>query len=272
MACHKLRQYGFKFCVHIMPGLYKSDYRKDLGTFVKIYSNISIKPDEIKFYPTSVIPNTELFNLYQKVEYKPLTTKMIQKLIRQTFLEVIPPYTRIKRLIRDIPATEIAAGSHVTNLSQLVHHQMERELKDWDTKQLKAFYGRLYGNYSLFSSLDECLEFELLIDKLKDIEIQSYIVGEEPDLKSYRNFVSLDTRSREIRHKTNENKTRNKDKVNLIIRKYKSSVGVEYFISFEDKLGYLYGFARLLLSDHAMVRELHVYGNVEMIKSVDSEQ
>ena len=21
-ACHKLRQYGFKFCLHIMPGLY----------------------------------------------------------------------------------------------------------------------------------------------------------------------------------------------------------------------------------------------------------
>jgi hypothetical protein len=29
--------------------------------------------------------------------------------IRETFLNIIPPYTRIKRLIRDIPATEIVA-------------------------------------------------------------------------------------------------------------------------------------------------------------------
>jgi hypothetical protein len=38
-----------------------------------------------------------------------LTTNDILKEIRETFLYVIPPYTRIKRLIRDIPATEIVA-------------------------------------------------------------------------------------------------------------------------------------------------------------------
>jgi elongator complex protein 3 len=108
-AIHKMRQYGFKFSIHIMPGLYKSTYKKDLGTFEKIYSDQFIKPDEIKFYPTSVIPNTELYDLYKVGEYKPLETDIIQKLIKKTFQEIIPPYTRIKRLIRDIPATEIAA-------------------------------------------------------------------------------------------------------------------------------------------------------------------
>jgi histone acetyltransferase (RNA polymerase elongator complex component) len=29
-AIHKLRQYAFKFSVHIMPGLYGSTYIKDL--------------------------------------------------------------------------------------------------------------------------------------------------------------------------------------------------------------------------------------------------
>jgi histone acetyltransferase (RNA polymerase elongator complex component) len=56
-----------------------------------------------------VIPNTELCRLYKQGKYTPLETKNIEKLIRQTFLEVIPPYTRIKRLIRDIPANEIVA-------------------------------------------------------------------------------------------------------------------------------------------------------------------
>lgn len=58
------------------------------------------------------------------------------------------------------------------------------------------------------------------------------------------------------------------------MRRYISSGGVEYFIAFEDALGYLYGFTRLLLptvpvdvkglgTDTAIIRELHVYGQVE---------
>jgi elongator complex protein 3 len=87
-----------------------------------------LKPDEIKFYPTSVIPNTKLCELFQQGKYKPLTTEVITKLIKQTFLDVIPPYTRIKRLIRDIPAQEIVAGSNITNLAQLVHNEMKKEM------------------------------------------------------------------------------------------------------------------------------------------------
>jgi histone acetyltransferase (RNA polymerase elongator complex component) len=66
-----------------------------------------------------------------------------------------------------------------------------------------------------------------------------------PDIVSIRNFVSLDTRAREMRHRT-EGKPQF---VNLVVRKYLSSAGQEFFISFEDELGYLYGFARLLLPD-----------------------
>lgn len=74
-----------------------------------MYEDPYFKPDEIKFYPTSVIPNTELYDLYAAGEYKPLDTETIQRLIRKTFWDIIPPYTRIKRLIRDIPSTEIVA-------------------------------------------------------------------------------------------------------------------------------------------------------------------
>jgi histone acetyltransferase (RNA polymerase elongator complex component) len=63
-----------------------------------------------------------------------------------------------------------------------------------------------------------------------------------------RNFVSLDTRSREIRHKYQVPSPKSQiPSPNVIIRKYISSGGVEYFISSEDELGYLYGFTRLLL-------------------------
>ncbi|MDR0369907.1 MAG: hypothetical protein LBH96_05395, partial [Candidatus Peribacteria bacterium] len=88
-------------------------------------------------------------------------------------------------------------------------------------EEILKFYARLYENTDL---------------------IQTTIIGENPDLTSFRNFVSLDTRSREVR-----NKKETTTQLNLIIRCYQSSVGIEYFISYEDELGYLYGFTRLLL-------------------------
>ena len=84
-----------------------------------------------------------------------MDTDTIKKLIREVFLDIIPPYTRIKRLIRDIPSTEIAAGSSVTNLSQLTHDSMRKELKD--TPIIQGLYGRLYGEYEVYNTLEEFL-------------------------------------------------------------------------------------------------------------------
>jgi len=262
LAFEKLRRYGLKISVHIMPGLYKSTYAKDLWTFKKLYSDEYLKPDEIKFYPTSVIPNTPLHTLYKKGEYKPLTTVTIKKLIKKVFLDVIPAYTRIKRLIRDIPATEIVAWSNITNLGQLMHNEMKLLMEN-DPKMMKEFYSRLWENYKIIKDVKA-------IQKVKvGNDVQTFILWKKPDLKSYRNFVSLDTRSREIRNKGKNNP--DTWVVNLVIRRYQSSVGTEYFISFEDQFGYLYGFTRLLLwpdlaMQGAMIRELHVYGQVERLK------
>lgn len=86
--------------------------------------------------------------------------------------------------------------------------------------------------------------------------------------------MSLDTRSREVR-----NKKEKTESLNLIVRSYQSSVGREFFISYEDELGYLYGFTRLLLplekevvellglgKEIAIIRELHVYGTLQGLK------
>jgi len=273
-ACHKLRQYGFKFSVHIMPGLYKSTPEKDIWTLQQIYQNSYIKPDEIKFYPTSVIPNTELFDLYKKGEYKPLETTEIVKIIETTLKDIVPPYTRIKRLIRDIPATEIAAGSNITNLNQLVHTKLQKE-QNQNIEDRYAFFWRLYWNYKLYNTFDEYIASSEDEKVLGEAEILTSIVGIPPNLTFPRSFISLDTRSREIRNNPNPDG----EIANLVVRKYLSSAGTEYFISFEDNLGYLYGFARLLLPKEdsfvnrewlgpntAMIRELHVYWNLQSLK------
>lgn len=282
-AVHKLRQYGFKMSLHMMPWLYGSTLEKDIDSFVQLYNDPFFKPDEIKFYPTSVIPNTELHELYEKGEYIPLKTEEIQQIIRKTFLDIIPPYTRIKRLIRDIPSTEIVAGSNVTNLSQLTHQQIKKEFKN--TPTLQALYTRLYADYQVYTSLDDFLS-KYKKSQVGADAIRVSVVWEEPDTIAYRNFVSIDTRSREVRNKrTTANglpaawSKNDEDVVNVVIREYCSSVGREFFVTIEDKLGYLYGLVRVLLPNTseivsfewlwawvAMVRELHVYGQVASIK------
>ena len=301
-ALHRMRQFGFKISIHIMPGLYGSNPEMDIQTFRDIYADPWLQPDEIKFYPTSVIPNTELYTLYLQGKYLPITTEEISHIIKTTFREIIPPYTRIKRLIRDIPATEIAAGSNVTNLSQLMHESLLKEYKKADSVFLSDFYKRLYPNLKCFNNQEAFYaELKVLVaenqqqlDQLpnqeqwdinffsypKEVRAQSLILGEKPDFEKYRHFVSLDTRSREMRNKTEETQH-----LNLVVRSYLSSVGNEFFISFEDELGYLYGFTRLLLPregeciqrdglwEHtALIRELHVYGSLQSIRTEKQEQ
>ena len=276
IAMNRLRQYGFKISIHIMPGLYGSNVDKDIQTFRDIYTDKNIKPDEIKFYPTSVIPNTELYTLYLEWKYQPITTEEISQIIRQTFREIIPPYTRIKRLIRDIPATEISAGSNVTNLSQLMHETLLKEYQKSDQDYRSNFYQRLYPNLQVFENEDVLIQQCLAQDS---DDIKSLILGVQPNLSDFRHFVSLDTRSREMRNKTEQT-----EHLNLVVRKYRSGVGEEYFISFEDELGYLYGFTRLLMIEEdqnikreglwkktALIRELHVYGSLQSLKQAEDQ-
>ena len=121
-----------------------------------------------------------------------------------------------------------------------MHSQMEKELKNGKIETLKKFYGRLYEKYTLYPSQQKALKDELGKVMRKNDEIQTFIIGKDPDIKSFRNFVSLDTRSREIRNKPKAESIKHKAVTNVIIRKYLSSGGVEYFISCEDQLGYLY--------------------------------
>ena len=293
-----MRQYWLKISIHLMPWLYGSDFEKDIQSFKDVYTDSAFQPDEIKFYPTSVIPNTELYNLYKEWKYTPITTEEILSEIRETFLNIIPPYTRIKRLIRDIPATEIVAWSNITNLSQMAHESLLKEIKDsfyWKGRiDVEKFYNRLYGDYKLYESENEYFSgmlfltewnevknLRLYIQNTQDSSAESQndnlieIIWTQPDLKSFRNFVCLDTRSREVRNRSEKKKS---DLLNLVLRRYKSSAGQECFISFEDELGYLYWFTRLLLPNEdsvvwiewlekwtAIIRELHVYGELQKI-------
>ena len=89
--------------------MYTSNFDKDLETFQLAFRSPWIKSDEMKFYPTAVIPNTELYELRKQQKYQPMREEDLVRLIRRVKQEIIPPYMRIKRLARDFDTNEVVA-------------------------------------------------------------------------------------------------------------------------------------------------------------------
>ncbi|MHA1866094.1 MAG: tRNA uridine(34) 5-carboxymethylaminomethyl modification radical SAM/GNAT enzyme Elp3 [Candidatus Heimdallarchaeaceae archaeon] len=106
---------GLKITAHMMPGLPGSTKERDIEAFKTIFQSQDYQPDEIKIYPTMVIPGTKLYDLWKKGEYQALTDEETIELIAK-IKEFVPPYVRIKRILRDIPAHQIAAGPKKSDL------------------------------------------------------------------------------------------------------------------------------------------------------------
>jgi elongator complex protein 3 len=119
-ATKLLKDAGFKINYHIMPGLPGSNLKKDYRMFQQIFSNRDFRPDMLKIYPTVVLKNSALYNFWKNGKYKPLTNSQFEKLVLRVKNELIPPYVRIQRLVRDVPATSIVAGPTISNLRQMI--------------------------------------------------------------------------------------------------------------------------------------------------------
>ncbi len=120
------KESGFKVCYHMMPGLPRSDEKKDIESFQTIFENPDFKPDMIKIYPTLTIKGTKLYDLWKNGEYEPLTTKKASHLISK-IKDFIPEWIRIQRIQRDIPSPYIDAGVDKSNLRQIVQDEMKKQ-------------------------------------------------------------------------------------------------------------------------------------------------
>ncbi|MFH0923180.1 MAG: tRNA uridine(34) 5-carboxymethylaminomethyl modification radical SAM/GNAT enzyme Elp3 [Candidatus Falkowbacteria bacterium] len=114
-----LKNYGFKITYHIMPGLPGSTPAKDLNMFKQLFNDEKFQPDQIKFYPTIVTKGSLLHRWWKAGKYKPYNDKTLRELIINC-KKAVPEYVRIIRLIRDIPGESIIAGNIITNLRQIM--------------------------------------------------------------------------------------------------------------------------------------------------------
>ena len=120
-----LRTAGFKIQLHWMPNLYGATPEKDRADFARFFEDPAIRPDELKIYPCSLIAGTELYERYLAGEYRPYTLEELVDLLA-TVKPAIPPYTRVNRLFRDIPARHIEAGVRASNLREVVQAELVR--------------------------------------------------------------------------------------------------------------------------------------------------
>lgn len=118
-AFELLRVFGFKIHTHFMVNLYGSDIESDKDDYERFVTDETFMPDEVKLYPCVLVEGTGLADLHESGAWQPYSEKDLIGVLAYDVL-VTPPFTRVSRMIRDISAEDIVAGSKKTNLRQMV--------------------------------------------------------------------------------------------------------------------------------------------------------
>jgi elongator complex protein 3 len=119
-----LRDAGMKVGFHMMPNLPGSDIGQDKKMFETLFSDPRFRPDFLKIYPTLVTPGSEIEDLFRRGEYLPYREEDMIDLVAYA-KSLIPEYTRLQRIQRDIPAKLIVAGSRHSNFRQLAQNRLK---------------------------------------------------------------------------------------------------------------------------------------------------
>jgi elongator complex protein 3 len=91
-----------------------------------MFINPNFKPDMIKIYPCLVIKGTRAYEWWKTGKYRPYSTEEATDLIVEV-KKIVPPWVRIMRIQRDIPAFLIEAGVNRSNLRQLVLEKLREQ-------------------------------------------------------------------------------------------------------------------------------------------------
>ncbi|MDD3940041.1 MAG: tRNA uridine(34) 5-carboxymethylaminomethyl modification radical SAM/GNAT enzyme Elp3 [Candidatus Pacebacteria bacterium] len=136
-ATEMMRSVGFKFVYHMMPNLPESNPEMDVQMFRDLYNSKDFHPDMLKIYPCVILKTSLLYKMFTKKEYKneagemgrfdyePYSDEILIRVLTDAERE-IKNYTRVLRMIRDIPATYILASSKKSNMRELVDEYQKK--------------------------------------------------------------------------------------------------------------------------------------------------
>jgi len=120
---------GFKVVSHMMPDLPNVDFERDVEQFIEFFENPAFRADGLKIYPTLVIRGTGLYELWKTGRYRSYPPDLLIDLVAR-ILALVPPWTRVYRVQRDIPMPLVSSGVEHGNLRELALTRM----KDLGTK------------------------------------------------------------------------------------------------------------------------------------------
>jgi len=129
---------GFKVVSHMMPDLPNVDLERDIEQFIEFFENPAFRPDGLKLYPTLVIRGTGLYELWKTGRYKSYPAATLVDLVAR-ILALVPPWTRVYRVQRDIPMPLVTSGVEHGNLRELALARMKdlgSECRDVRTREV----------------------------------------------------------------------------------------------------------------------------------------
>ncbi|CAO3600915.1 unnamed protein product [Absidia cylindrospora] len=135
---HLAKDAGFKVVSHMMPDLPNVGMERDIEQFKEYFENPAYRSDGLKIYPTLVIRGTGLYELWRTGRYQNYTPNALVDLVAR-ILALVPPWTRIYRVQRDIPMPLVTSGVEHGNLRELALNRMKdlgTECRDVRTREV----------------------------------------------------------------------------------------------------------------------------------------
>lgn len=119
------RLFGFKTHAHFMANLLGATPEADKRDYRRLMADAAIAPDEVKLYPCALVAGTDLVACCERGAWQPYDEAQLTDVLASDLLET-PAYTRVSRMIRDIPAQDILTGNKKINLRQMVEAKAAR--------------------------------------------------------------------------------------------------------------------------------------------------
>ncbi len=122
-ATREARDRGLKVGYHLMLGLPGMDPTRDREDLARVFDDPRFRPDMIKLYPTLVLPGTALYRDWKEGRYAPYDVDTAARVLAEVKAR-LPPWVRVQRIQRDIPARLIAAGVRAGNVRELAQRRL----------------------------------------------------------------------------------------------------------------------------------------------------
>ena len=199
-ACDLIKSYGLELGIQLMIGLPKDSLESCLYSAKE---TVRMEPSIARLYPTVVLNDTELLRMYERGEYKPLSTdeavaitKEMYKIIASAGIKIIRVGLKSTDLINDSDSDQNQTVGHTYHpaFRQLVEGEIARE--DLEA-QLLPYISKNAASAAFYSN---GVSFSNMIGNSR--RNKEYFAGKYPDIRiSFKVDDSLEDMVFEVREK-----------------------------------------------------------------------